>query len=97
MSTATPTAGTTARPQAEAVIDLDAVAHHGAVPVARAALEAGATELGVATVREGLALRAAGVDAPVLCWLHAPGADFRAAIEADVEIGVSTPRQIAAV
>ncbi|MFW0872111.1 alanine racemase [Rhodococcoides corynebacterioides] len=121
MSTATPTAGTTARPQAEAVIDLDAVAHnvrvltaragsadvmavvkadgynHGAVPVARAALGAGAAELGVATVQEALALRAAGVDAPVLCWLHAPGADFRAAIEADVEIGVSTPRQIAEV
>ncbi|MFP5321734.1 MAG: alanine racemase [Acidimicrobiia bacterium] len=39
---------------------------HGAVPVARAALAAGATWLGVAQVEEGRALRAAGVDAPVL-------------------------------
>jgi alanine racemase len=39
---------------------------HGAVPVARAALEAGATWLAVALPAEGLALRAAGIDAPVL-------------------------------
>src|SRR6059058_2234435 len=39
---------------------------HGAVPVARAALEAGATWLGVALVEEGLRLRDAGIDAPVL-------------------------------
>lgn len=39
---------------------------HGAVPVARAALEAGATWLGVALVEEGVALREAGIDAPVL-------------------------------
>src|SRR5690242_9503186 len=39
---------------------------HGAVPVARAALDAGATWLGVARVDEGEQLRAAGVDAPVM-------------------------------
>lgn len=39
---------------------------HGSVPVARAALDAGATWLGVALVEEGVALRAAGIDAPVL-------------------------------
>jgi alanine racemase len=39
---------------------------HGAVPVARAALEAGATWLGVAVVEEGVELREAGIDAPVL-------------------------------
>ena len=39
---------------------------HGAVPVARAVLEAGATHLGVATVDEGVALREAGLDAPVV-------------------------------
>jgi alanine racemase len=39
---------------------------HGAVPVARAALEAGATWLGVAFVEEGLELRAAGISAPIL-------------------------------
>ena len=40
---------------------------HGAVPVARAALEAGATRLAVAHVAEGVALREAGLDAPI--WL----------------------------
>jgi alanine racemase len=39
---------------------------HGAVPVARAALTAGATWLGVAQVQEARSLRAAGIDAPVL-------------------------------
>jgi len=39
---------------------------HGAVPVAQAALAGGATWLGVATVEEGLQLRHAGVDEPVL-------------------------------
>lgn len=39
---------------------------HGAVPVAVAALEAGATWLGVALVEEGSALRRAGVVAPIL-------------------------------
>ena len=39
---------------------------HGAVPVARAALEGGAAWLAVALVEEGLELRAAGIDAPIL-------------------------------
>jgi alanine racemase len=39
---------------------------HGAVEVARAALEGGATWLAVALVDEGLELRAADIDAPVL-------------------------------
>jgi alanine racemase len=39
---------------------------HGAVPVARAALDAGARWLGVALVEEGAELRAAGIDAPIL-------------------------------
>ena len=39
---------------------------HGAVPVARAALDAGAEWLGVATVEEGIQLRRAGLTAPVL-------------------------------
>jgi alanine racemase len=39
---------------------------HGAGPVARAALEAGATALGVALVEEGVELRRAGIAAPIL-------------------------------
>ena len=44
---------------------------HGIVPVAQAALEAGATWLGAATVAEGTTLRSAGIDAPI-CLLCAP-------------------------
>jgi alanine racemase len=39
---------------------------HGAVPVARAALEADAIGVGVALVEEGIELRDAGIDAPIL-------------------------------
>jgi alanine racemase len=39
---------------------------HGAVAVAQAALEGGAAGLCVALVQEGVALRAAGIDAPIL-------------------------------
>ncbi len=39
---------------------------HGALEVSRAALEAGATHLGVAFVSEGRELRAAGISAPIL-------------------------------
>lgn len=48
-----------------AVVKADAYGH-GAVPVARAALMAGATALGVATCEEGIELREGGIDAPVL-------------------------------
>lgn len=49
-----------------AVVKADAYGH-GAVPVAVAVLAAGATRLAVAHVGEGIALRDAGIDAPV--WL----------------------------
>jgi alanine racemase len=52
---------------------------HGAVPIARAALEAGATWLGVALVEEGVALREAGIDAPILV-LSEPSPDAASAV-----------------
>lgn len=70
---------------------------HGAAQVGRAAIAAGASELGVATLDEALALRRDGVTAPVLCWLHAPGTDFAPALRADVQLGVSSTRQLAEV
>jgi alanine racemase len=103
---------------AEAVVDLDAIAHnvrllcghagsaqvmavvkadgygHGATAAGRAALAAGAAELGVATIDEALALRRDGITAPMLAWLHAPGTDFAPALEADVQVAVSSVRQL---
>lgn len=67
---------------------------HGAVPIARAALEAGADWLGVAEIPEALELRSAGIDAPILAWLHGPGADFAAALAADIDLGLSSARQL---
>ncbi|MDT5093689.1 MAG: alanine racemase [Mycobacterium sp.] len=67
---------------------------HGATRVAQASLAAGASELGVATVDEGLALRRDGITAPILAWLHPPGTDFAPALRADVQIAVSSVRQL---
>ena len=55
---------------------------HGDVEVARAALEAGATWIGVALVEEGLRLRGAGIDAPVLVLSEFPAGSERAALAA---------------
>ena len=71
-----------------AVVKADAYGH-GAVPVARAALEAGASWLGVAHISEALALRAAGIEAPMLAWLHTTESNFGAAVAAGVDIGCS--------
>jgi alanine racemase len=54
---------------------------HGAVPIAGAALDAGATWLGVALVEEGVALREAGVDAPVLVLSEPPPVAAGAVVE----------------
>jgi alanine racemase len=59
---------------------------HGMVEAARAAREAGSEWLGVATIAEALALRAAGDRGRVLCWLTMPQDDWGAAIEADVDV-----------
>jgi alanine racemase len=101
------------RPQAEAVVDLEAIRAntrrlrettsaglmavvkadgygHGMVPAARAALEAGATWLGACTVPEALALRAAGITAPVFAWLIAPGQPLVEPVTAGIDLSAST-------
>jgi alanine racemase len=55
---------------------------HGATPVALAALEAGATWLGVATVEEGISLREAGIQAPILILSEFPPGSERDALSA---------------
>ncbi len=70
---------------------------HGAVPVARTMLAAGVRELGVCTLDEALALRGAGITAPILSWLHTPDACFGPALEAGVQLAVSTLPHLEAV
>ncbi|MFG2618424.1 alanine racemase [Streptomyces sp. NPDC048507] len=76
------------RAQLMAVVKANAYGH-GAVPCARAAQEAGATWLGTATPEEALALRAAGIEGRVMCWLWTPGGPWREAVEADIDVSVS--------
>lgn len=71
-----------------AVVKADAYGH-GMIPVAQAALQAGATWLGVAHVTEALTLRAAGLTAPTLAWLHTQATPFGQAIEQDIDLGLS--------
>ena len=69
---------------------------HGAVRAARAALEGGARRIGVSDIDEALALRRAGIDAPLVTWLHAPGARFAEAAARGIELGVSNLDQLQA-
>lgn len=69
---------------------------HGAPAVATAALAGGATRLATATLEESFALRRAGITAPLLAWLHEPGRRFDDAVEANIEIGISSMGQLLA-
>ena len=62
---------------------------HGLVPSARAAINGGASWLGVAQLSEAMILRESGITAPMLSWLHIPGSDFAGAIIADIDLSVS--------
>lgn len=70
---------------------------HGLLPLARAALDAGADSLAVLEVPAALTLRRAGIAAPVFAWLHGRDSDFVTAIEADIDLGVSSVWQLEAI
>src|SRR5436853_3467795 len=75
------------------VVKADAYGH-GAVPVARAALESGATWLGVALVEEGIELREAGIDARILVLSECPPGSEAAALGAELTPTVYTEAAI---
>jgi alanine racemase len=85
-------AGTTA--ELMAVVKGDGYGH-GMIPAARAALDAGATWLGGCTLDEALALRAAGITAPVLAWLLSPGLPLHEGVRADVDLSAATVAGVA--
>jgi alanine racemase len=72
---------------------------HGLVPSARAALAGGATWLGTAIIDEALALRAAGITAPILSWLWTPSDEqaVRTAVAEGIDLSVSSEWQAAIV
>ena len=79
--------------QTMVIVKADAYGH-GAIESARAAVDAGTEWLGVVDIPEALALRRAGIDTPILTWLHGADSDFEAAVAAGIDIGISTPEQL---
>lgn len=67
---------------------------HGAVAVARAAVDAGAEWLGVTDVAEAVALRDAGLSQPILSWLNPAGVDATAAAHYRVDIAVGSVEEL---
>lgn len=82
--------------QVMAVVKADAYGH-GLLPAARAAVRGGAAAIGVAQLAEAVSARDAGVDAPMLTWLYAPGADVAGALDRGIEVTVSSRWQLDAV
>ena len=70
---------------------------HGAVPVARAALRGGAAGLCVALVQEGVALRAAGIDCPILVLSEQPATELVEAVRAGLDLTVYSYAQLEAI
>jgi alanine racemase len=67
---------------------------HGAVPVAQAALEGGATWFGVARASEARELRQAGIDAPILLLGYTPKEHYQDMIMQHVSLTVWDPDQL---
>ena len=70
---------------------------HGAADVARTALAHGASRLGVTSLDEALALRAQGLDAPVLSWLNGVDADWATAMAAGIDVAVPSRDHLEAI
>ena len=76
-----------------AVVKADAYGH-GAVTVAQTVLQAGATWLGVATIPEGIELREAGIEAPILVMGATHTAEqIRAIADWNLQPTLCTPKQ----
>ncbi|MBB4912050.1 alanine racemase [Actinophytocola algeriensis] len=70
---------------------------HGALPVARAALDAGATWLGSCSLAEALDLRDGGITTRILSWLDVPETDLAPGVAADIDLSASSTRELAAI
>jgi alanine racemase len=72
-----------------AVVKADAYGH-GLLPVAKRALDSGASWLGTALLEEALMLREAGIVAPIIAWLTPPHEDFERALQSGIDLSVSS-------
>ena len=76
-----------------AVVKADAYGH-GLIPVAKCAVDAGATWLGVALLEEAISLREAGIKVPIISWLTPPSSDFKQAIELDIDLAIPSLKHL---
>ena len=70
---------------------------HGLLPVAKSALSAGASWLGVALLEEARALRQYGISAPIIAWLTPITDDFKSAIDEDIDIAIASLAHLEAI
>ncbi|MEO8265689.1 MAG: alanine racemase [Ilumatobacteraceae bacterium] len=70
---------------------------HGAVPIAGAALAGGASGLCVALTKEGVELRAAGFECPILVLSEQPVSELVEAVHAGLELTVYSQAQLVAI
>ena len=70
---------------------------HGAVPISRLALAAGAARLAVATVGEGAELRRGGITAPILVLGPIEEREVESALSLDLDLTVATGSLLAAI
>lgn len=74
-----------------AVVKADAY-NHGVDEVAPVIAANGADAFGVATLQEALHLRDIGITQEILCWIWSPEQDWRAAVDAGIDLAVISPR-----
>ena len=75
--------------QVLAVVKADAYGH-GLIQVGKVAESVGADWLGTALLEEGIALRNSGIKIPIISWLTPLGEDFKAAINLDIDLSISS-------
>ena len=75
--------------QVLAVVKADAYGH-GLIQVGKVAENVGADWLGTALLEEGIALRNSGIKIPIISWLTPLGEDFKAAINLDIDLSISS-------
>lgn len=81
------------RPLVMCVVKANAYGH-GMVEVAKKLESVGADYLGVADLAEAQTLRDAGIDLPILAWLHSPRETFVTALNAGIELGIANLEQL---
>jgi alanine racemase len=85
-----------ARGEVMAVVKADGFGH-GLGDVARTAVAAGATWIGVTSLAEAVTVRESGVDVPVLSWLNPVDVDARVAARYGIDLGVPSLHHLAVI